>query len=144
MRIVVKLQGQDQIEAEKQTSGSWKIAAFGCHDFLVRIQELAAKGSAPETWAIPEGSSHVDLLLREFILKVRGEWDFPYKEEETCHCRLIPTTIVDQAIINGAHHTSRVSRETSASTACGTCRPDVQKMIDYRLRGHLQSAKKAA
>lgn len=144
MKVVVKLQGQDQIEAEKNDSGHWKVTASGCYDFLNAINTLVKLGPNPEIWPLPEGDSHVDLLLREFIMKVRGEWDFPYKDEETCHCRIIPTSVVDHAIINGAHHTAQVSRETSASTACGTCRPDVQKMIDYRLRGHMQAQKKAA
>ncbi len=141
MRVIVKLQGQDQLEAEKQTSGQWKLTAFGCHDFLSTISELARVNPSPEQWPLPEGNDHVGLLLREFIMKVRGEWDFPYQDEETCHCRMVPTAVVDHAIVNGAHHAAQVSRETSASTACGTCRPDVQKIIDYRLRG---TSKKAA
>lgn len=133
MKVVVELPGQDRIEGEKEAGGNWRIRALGCVAFLEQIRALAKTNSNPEQWPVPQAHDHASLLLREFILRVRGEWDFPYKDAETCHCRMVPTAVVDQAIINGAHSTRRVSRETSASTACGTCRPDVQKMIDYRL-----------
>ena len=74
------------------------------------------------------------LILSEMILKLRGEWNFPYADEELCHCRSIATQTVDQAIIAGAHSPEVVTRQTSASTACGTCRPTVQKIIEYRTR----------
>lgn len=135
MRVVVQLKGQDQIEAEKQSSGQWKISAFGCHDFLLAISTLHKAFGSPEVWPLPEGVGHVDLLMREFILKTRGEWKFPDQDQEICHCRIVSTAAVDHAIVNGAHQTHQVSRVTSASTACGTCRPDVQRLIDYRLQG---------
>lgn len=83
---------------------------------------------------LPEGHSSAALCLREVILKAKGEWDFPYKEQELCHCRAVPTEVVDQAICAGAHTPQKVSAETSASTACGTCRPDVEAILAYRLR----------
>jgi NAD(P)H-nitrite reductase large subunit len=84
-------------------------------------------------WPLPQGEDHSSLLLKEMILRLRGEWAFPYSEDEVCHCRSISTHSIDQAVIAGAHSTDKVSRQTSASTACGTCRPEVQKIIDYRL-----------
>ena len=82
---------------------------------------------------LPDGSAPSDLCLREVILKAQSKWLMPYTEEELCHCRAVPTAVVDQAICAGAHTTRQVSEQTSASTACGTCRPDVEAMIKYRL-----------
>ena len=86
---------------------------------------------------LPEGKETSSMMLRELILKAQGKWDFPFKEEETCHCRVVSTEKVDQAILVGAHTPQQVSEQTSASTACGTCRPDVEAMLDYRLKKHL-------
>lgn len=133
-KVTVGISGQDDLEAEK-VGGQWRLKAKGCRAFLEALQCLSRAERNPEKWPLPKGTSHVDLLLREFILRVRKEWNFPYLDTETCHCRNIPTEVVDRAILNGAHTTARVSRETSASTACGTCRSDVQSMIDYRLKG---------
>jgi NAD(P)H-nitrite reductase large subunit len=83
--------------------------------------------------ALPEGQTGPELMLKELILKARGEWTFPYEDPELCHCRAIPTAIVDQAIISGAHQPEIVSRWTSASTSCGTCRRDVISILNYRL-----------
>lgn len=90
--------------------------------------------------ALPEGDSGPELMLRELLMSARGEWKFPYGEAELCHCRAIPTPVVDQAIIGGAHTPEIVSRWTSASTACGTCRKDVIAILDYRLKRVKKSA----
>lgn len=82
---------------------------------------------------LPTGHSPFEILLRELILKIQGKWNFPYKQEEVCHCRVVSLETVDAAIVCGAHTPQRVSEWTSASTACGTCRPDVTNMIAYRL-----------
>lgn len=82
---------------------------------------------------LPEGETPAALLMRELILKAQSKWALPYTEVELCHCRAIPTEKVDQAIVYGAHRPEVVSRRTSASTACGTCRPDVQSILNYRL-----------
>ena len=82
---------------------------------------------------LPTGDSPFEILLRELILKAKGEWSYPYNEDEVCHCRVVSRETIDAAIICGAHTPIKVSEWTSASTACGTCRPDVTAMIAYRL-----------
>ena len=82
---------------------------------------------------LPEGSGTGAMLVRELLLKAQGQWQYPYEHEELCHCRVVQTRVVDAAILTGAHSPSQVSKQTSASTACGTCRPDVEAIIAYRL-----------
>jgi len=86
-----------------------------------------------EKLPLPTGTGPEHLILREVILKAQGRWQPPYAQEELCHCRAVLTTTVDQAICSGAHTPRQVSEQTSASTACGTCRPDVEAMISWRL-----------
>jgi bacterioferritin-associated ferredoxin len=81
---------------------------------------------------LPEGESAAAMVLREALLKLKDQWDYPYKERELCHCRAVATSLVDEAIVYGAHTPEAVSRLTSASTSCGSCRPDVEEMIRYR------------
>lgn len=132
--VRVYLTAQDEIVGKK-TQNAWSIEFVGCSELSQKLLELKRDhGVDPKRWPLPIGTSHSDLLLREFIKKALGNWILPYAHEEICHCRKVNTEVVEQAIKAGAHSTEVVSRWTSASTACGTCRPDVQKMIDYFLQ----------
>lgn len=140
MILRAELQGRDLIEVECEGSDSHnpgavqKISIRGCAQFMEMMLKMKKHfGADISKWPLPEAHDHSSLLLREMILKLRGQWQVPYQEEELCHCRMIPTQDVDQAIVAGAHTPEAVTRITSASTACGTCRPNVQKMIDHRL-----------
>jgi bacterioferritin-associated ferredoxin len=135
INFVVELEGRDRIEV----SGS-QVRFRGCSELTGLMKQLRGEhGPELGQWPLPEGTSHSEILIREAILKAKGEWKFPYQEAEVCHCRGVACRTVDQAIIAGAHSTDVVSRQTSTSTACGTCRPDVQKMIQYRVHGPAQS-----
>lgn len=139
MRYAVELLGREelQLDIEMDQNGtvlSAHLAGVGGPQLLKNLPHYRSllKGSI-QTVALPVGSDISSLLMRELLLRVRGQFDPPYKEEELCHCRGIPTKVVNDAIVAGAHTPQKVSRLTSASTACGTCRPDVQAMINYRL-----------
>lgn len=131
--IRAEFYGRDCLEIKKQNGK--KIFSFvGCQFLFDFIQNFRKKhGDDLSRWPLPEGAHHVELLLKELLMKDRGLWTYPYADVELCHCRSVPTEVVDQAILGGAHTPERVSSWTSASTACGTCRPVVQKIISYRL-----------
>lgn len=140
MLIRAELHGRDLIEVQcegddPRVPGAVRgVSIVGCAKFMDMMLKMKKHfGADISKWPLPEGADHGSLLLRETILKLRGEWKFPYQEDELCHCRMIPTEDVDQAIIAGAHTPEAVTRLTSASSACGTCRPQVQRLIDYRL-----------
>jgi NAD(P)H-nitrite reductase len=145
MKLKVELEGRDliEVECEGEESSSpgaipgkvLKVNMVGCTEFMSLMQSMRRHfGVDVSKWPLPEGKDHSSVLVREMVLKLRGEWKFPYEHKELCHCRNVDASIVDQAIIAGAHSTDAVTRQTSASTACGTCRPEVQKIIDYRLK----------
>ena len=50
-----------------------------------KISALSSGQKDPAKWTLPEGNSHHELMIREFVLRLRGEWDYPYKDEEICH-----------------------------------------------------------
>lgn len=132
-KISVELEGRDQVDVEIDGPAA-QVHVRGCTEMLGLMHKLRKNfGANLKQWPLPKGATHSEILLRELILKLRGEWNYPYKEDEVCHCRSVSTHTIDQAIIAGAHTTDMVSRQTSASTACGTCRLDVQRMIQYRL-----------
>lgn len=131
--IQVHLNGRDFLEFfEDQGKGHFRFV--GCNElnsFLISYRKN--HGNDIRKWPLPQGSTHSELLVKELLLKIKGQWNFPYQADELCHCRCVPTSVVDQAILAGAHTPEAVSRWTSASTACGTCRADVEKIISYRL-----------
>lgn len=133
MKIRAELPGQDWISGE-QNGQSWTIEARGCRLFLQMVRRLQSQEPDPRKWTPSTDLDHVALLLKEFILKARGEWKYPCSEDELCHCRFVRTQTVDMAILNGAHTPQQVTRQTSASSNCGTCRPEVEKLIEYRLK----------
>jgi bacterioferritin-associated ferredoxin len=141
---IAEIDGRDRLEAIPNGNG-FSLHVVGCSKLLQLLSQLKqTHGADIKNWTLPEGSSHEILLVRELILKVRGEWQYPYNHAELCHCRTIATHLVDQAILSGAHTPEVVSRRTSASTACGTCRPNVQNIIDYRLQKNQKDQKKSA
>lgn len=131
--VEVKVDGRDQIKLETLNDQN-KVSFIGCFEFTQLVKNYRAKfGNDVFKWPVPSGTTHSEIVIREFIMKLKGTWDYPYKDEELCHCRHVSTKTVDQAIINGAHTHELASRWTGCSTACGTCKPDVEKIIKYRV-----------
>lgn len=138
-KLRVEIRNQDWIEVEWQAGSARvnfsKLRASGCLVLLKKISELKKKGELDvANLSLPQGEDHTDLLIKELFLKLKGQWNPPYQDDELCHCRKIETWKVDQAIVRGFHNTNDIARETSAGSACGTCRPDTKKLIDYRLK----------
>jgi len=135
----VSLQGRDEITLQLDiVNGEIQrghLSGRGCPEMLQLMQAWRPKlKGALESLEIPQGNTHSEILLREAILKARGEWKFPYAEEELCHCRAVATSKVDAAIIGGCRSVRAIARETSAGTSCGSCRPDTEAIINYRLQ----------
>ena len=132
-QIVVNISGKDSVQIEKK-QGQFHVQFKACHEFTSLMMSFK-KNFGPNIvkWPLPQGNSHSEMIIREMILKLQDKWDYPYKEEELCHCRHVATQTVDEAIINGAHSSELASLWTGCSTACGTCKPEVEKMINYRL-----------
>lgn len=141
MKIKVELSGRDLIEVECEgdsplSPGPVKnVSLLGCSHFMKLIKDMRSQfGNDISKWPIPNENDHSSLLLKEMILKLNGKWKFPYEHEELCHCRSISAHTVDQAVIAGAHTPEVVTRQTSVSSACGTCKWAVEKIIDFRLK----------
>lgn len=136
--VEARLDARDWIELTLQLDGDKIVSASlrgrGCTDLLnlLALTRSTLTGSLKEV-PLPKGDGHAAILMREVLLKARGEWKFPYEEEELCHCRAVPTSKVDQAIVGGCHSVFAVARQTSAGTSCGTCRPNTERIIAYRL-----------
>lgn len=126
---------------------SLKFSGSGCSEFLHALEAFEAQvmklpkekrllsGSSDFDVLVSPGSDHVSMLIRELILRARNSFELPYKDVELCHCRAVPTEVVDRAIVSGCHTVQSVARMTSAGTSCGTCKPDTESLIAYRLKG---------
>lgn len=136
----VALKGRDEMELLLNVDDSGEIrlaqlSGIGCPELLRHMAQMRPQlRGRVEDLRVPEGVDHSSLLMRELVARVQGKWKLPYFEEELCHCRAIPTAVVDAAIVSGAHTTKEVSRLTSAGTGCGTCRPDTESIIEYRIK----------
>lgn len=129
--VQVAIANRDHIQWMRKPDGSESFHLKVCWDCHLLLKELRSSQLPVAQWPLPKGHSHSELLLKELILKVKGEWNPPYTQDEICHCRGVPTAKVVEAIHAGAHTSDRISRWTSASTACGTCRPDVISLLQY-------------
>lgn len=127
LHLIVEIDADGEI-VSAQLTGS------GCSELLSLLARVRPqlRGKLIDL-ALPEGQSHSVMLMRELILRAKGQWDFPYKDEELCHCRAVAMRKVDDAIISGCHSVETVKRATSASTSCGTCRWDIEAILKYRL-----------
>ncbi len=79
-----------------------------------------------------KNKSTSELMLREVIEKITGQ-NVPYVDEEICHCRKINRTVIDKLIVLGAHTPEKIRSWSTAGSGCGTCRPDVEKLIKLRV-----------
>jgi len=138
--IALKIPGREQLDFSVEIDASGviqkaRLTGVGNQAFLADLKNYRKnlKGKLQEL-PLPNGNSPAELMITEAILKLRGEWTPPYLEEEICHCRNVPLAVVDAAIVAGAHTPAKVSAWTSASTQCGTCRPDVEAYLRFRLR----------
>lgn len=140
MKKSVQLGGKDGFELELSVTLSGtqiseaSLQVLGGPELLLLASEWREKlsGELSEI-EVPEGHGMAQMVLREAILKLQDNWNYPYAEEELCHCRAILTKSVDDAILHGAHTPEKVSQLTSASTSCGSCREDVVEIIKYRM-----------
>lgn len=131
--IVIELKGQDRLEVT--SLNPFKMKVIGCDLLFRKLSEIRQKeGSDPSQWRLQQSHDHASLLINELILKVQSKWTHPYPHDEVCHCRTVSLETVEQAILNGAHTPELVSKWTMASTACGTCRPEVEKILQFRLQ----------
>ncbi|MEQ1875645.1 MAG: (2Fe-2S)-binding protein [Bdellovibrionia bacterium] len=145
----VGLQGRDLIRVEYDiydgVLSNVSVRGIGCHQLLGKVELLRGRlNGRLEDLLVPEGHDHASLLAREIILKIKGLWNFPYGEAELCHCRAVPTAKVDEAIVGGDHRVEDVAESTSAGSACGSCRKDTQRIIDFRLNRNQDKDRKAA
>ncbi|MCB0355923.1 MAG: (2Fe-2S)-binding protein [Bdellovibrionales bacterium] len=137
LKFARKIAGREEIDLELELDEQKNIInsqlqAIGSMALLNLIDQWRAKLYGPlASVELPQGNSMEAMLLRELILKAQDLWKPPYTQDQLCHCRSVPTAKIEEAIVIGANTTEKVSRMTSASTACGTCMPDVQAMIDY-------------
>ncbi len=145
----VSIEGREEIELHLVLNGKNEIiegqlVGVGGIQLLALLETWRPKLKGPlQMLAVPQGNSVEEILLRELLMKAQGLWKFPYNQTQMCHCRSVSTEIVDRAIVLGADTVAKVSRLTSASTACGTCAGDVQSLIDFRHQ-KLQEKKSAA
>lgn len=137
VKVKAGFSGRDELEVDVEIDSgiihSAKLKGIGCPQVLNLISDWRnrLKGRLAEL-PEPQGSDHGSILLRELIQKLKGTWEFPYKEEELCHCRAIPVLAVDAAIVYGADTAHKVAAKTSAGTGCGTCRRSTESIIKFR------------
>lgn len=153
-KVEVVFLGRDRVTATFEFEGAdvsstiraLHFAGSGCSAFLNGLEAFRdvvfkltpekrrLNGSPDFDRLVTAGHDHVAILIRELILRARGTFALPYPDVELCHCRAVPTAVVDRAIVSGCHTVQSVARTTSAGTSCGTCKPDTESLIAYRLK----------
>jgi NAD(P)H-nitrite reductase large subunit len=138
--ISLEIPGREKLSLKLDVSADGVIVSavlkgVGDRSFLKFLESYRAHLKGPlKQLPLPMGHSPAELLLTEAILRARNEWNPPGVDDEVCHCRSVPRVVIDRAIVAGAHSAAKVSAWTSASTACGTCRPEVEAHLRFRLR----------
>ncbi len=109
-----------------------RLHVVGSLHLIQKMNQLKEKyGTNPDAWpVVSELKTSDDLLINEFILKVKDQFALSYPHEELCHCRMVAGEKVYQAIKQGCTTVDEVARATLAGTGCGSCRPDTQKLLD--------------
>lgn len=107
-----------------------QVRVRGSKKLMDQIQKLKSQyGAHPKAWPLQKVQTGEDILVNEFILKIKGEFSFCYKHEELCHCRNVMTEKVFTVIKDSCFKVEDVSRTTQAGTGCGSCRKDIEALI---------------
>jgi bacterioferritin-associated ferredoxin len=109
------------------------LSVRGSESLIRCIQERLEGSRDPKSWPISAEHSSEALILKEFILKAKGQWNPPYQEEMICFCRSIETQQICEAIISGVHHIDDLRELTTVNTGCGTCQDRIEDLIKYYL-----------
>lgn len=100
--------------------------------------QIEKYGKEPQQWVIIKEADKQKnpyiVFLNIFILKCQNKYDPPYKHDELCHCRLVPSQKVIESICQGNFDVAEISRTTLAGTGCGSCKKDIADMIDYHIK----------
>lgn len=136
-KVHLSMAGRDEISIAPLLGGT-EIRWLGCPvlDSAIQKWRSSCEGEDPMQWPLPQDFDHGSLLLREALLRYRGQWSPPYTDEDICHCRRVSTRRVQDAILNGSHTLESLRRDTSAGSSCGSCRGDLSELLDYCLSGN--------
>lgn len=99
----------------------------------IHAQRLAF-GDHPRGWQPVVVVEGYDVLLNEFILKCQNNYKIPYNHEEICHCRMVPTEKILNAIKQSTFNLSELGRVTMAGTGCGSCKKDIDDLTKYLVK----------
>jgi len=128
MLYQVSLSSGDVISYDDQTQ---ELKVQGCPSLSGEVLKLKNLLLDPSNWPYQNGDDHVALLLNKFILKIQNKWVLPYPHQELCHCRQVPTEVVEEIVILGAKTRQEVSQRSRAGTGCGSCRKDIDSVLAY-------------
>lgn len=79
-------------------------------------------------WPLQAVDGPDTMLINELIRQSRNEI-FVYNHTELCHCRMVTTEKVKNAVKAGCMTVAEVSRTTLAGTGCGSCRKNIEDII---------------
>lgn len=108
-----------------------KVHVIGPLSLIQQMNSLHQQfGADPAVWPeLTKLGSKDDILINEFILKVKSQFKLAYEHAELCHCRMVPAEKVYEAIKQGCQSVEAVGRTTLAGTGCGSCRDDIEKLL---------------
>lgn len=130
-----KFENRDCLSLIQDVSGKISLRVTGCRELHEKVQMLKNKfGIDLSQWQVAEPKDHSDFLIRKLLFQIRKQ-SSPYLHEELCHCRMVPTKRVEDAIFNGAASVEELRRITTASTSCGTCHPDLESLLQFWKQG---------
>ncbi len=149
-KIRVEIQNRDWAEAEllqnnlDSSAGNtikfpvWHIKAYGCLSFLNKIAELKEflKNNTVENFKLNDDQEHSNLLLKKLVLSMQSKYQLPYLEDEICHCRHIKTNTCENSALAGNLSLKSIGATCSAGITCGSCKPDLESLIDYIKNNH--------
>jgi bacterioferritin-associated ferredoxin len=128
MLYQVALSSGDMVSYDDQTR---ELKVQGCPALLSEVLKLKKLSINPADWPYLDRDDHVAQLLNKFILKVQNKWQLPYLHQELCHCRQVPTDVVEELIVLGATTRQEVSQRSRAGTGCGSCQKDIERILNY-------------
>lgn len=94
--------------------------------------KLATEGEDVKKWTkFVNPISNEEVLLNHFIEKLTSKQT--EEHDEVCHCRLVSRITIVDSILQGCRTPEEISKSTLAGTGCGSCKKDLEKILNKML-----------
>jgi assimilatory nitrate reductase catalytic subunit len=125
-----KVRAEDCLVFHDSGAGLYRLAIFEGDRPMAALFVSREPVAVSRSWAIERLSATFTPAMRMKLLAGRAAGAAPEKGAILCSCMNVGVNEIAAAIARGAHSPAAVGEATGAGTNCGSCRAEIDRLID--------------